>query len=194
MEHLWHDRWLDLRAVCRGHDRYRYAQPHRQQRGDGLLRPDLGQCQRHWRDGLARHGRRRDQEGAPDHGRPRRGGQHDQGHHQGCGDCLGRDCGRQPLRFIHHRCGYVRRCASGVPQSWTSIRVSETGVFIGLLLGGALPWLFSSLSIRAVSRAAGQIVRRSAPAVPHPGHHGRHRASRTMRAWSVSPPARRRRN
>ncbi|MFH2102707.1 MAG: sodium-translocating pyrophosphatase [Chloroflexota bacterium] len=39
-----------------------------------------------------------------------------------------------------------------------SIRVSETGVFIGLLLGGALPWLFSSLSIRAVSRAAGLVV------------------------------------
>jgi K(+)-stimulated pyrophosphate-energized sodium pump len=39
-----------------------------------------------------------------------------------------------------------------------SIRVSETKVFIGLLLGGALPWLFSSLSIRAVSRAASQIV------------------------------------
>ncbi|RPI85312.1 MAG: sodium-translocating pyrophosphatase [Chloroflexi bacterium] len=39
-----------------------------------------------------------------------------------------------------------------------SIRVSEVAVFIGLLLGGALPWLFSSLSIRAVSRAAGLIV------------------------------------
>ncbi len=39
-----------------------------------------------------------------------------------------------------------------------SIRVSDTKVFVGLLLGGALPWLFSSLSIRAVSRAAGQIV------------------------------------
>ncbi|MBN1888253.1 MAG: sodium/proton-translocating pyrophosphatase, partial [Thermoflexales bacterium] len=30
----------------------------------------------------------------------------------------------------------------------TGIRVSDTRVFIGLLLGGALPWLFSSLSIR----------------------------------------------
>jgi K(+)-stimulated pyrophosphate-energized sodium pump len=40
----------------------------------------------------------------------------------------------------------------------TAIRVSDTKVFIGFLLGGALPWLFSSLSIRAVSRAAGQIV------------------------------------
>jgi K(+)-stimulated pyrophosphate-energized sodium pump len=39
-----------------------------------------------------------------------------------------------------------------------AIRLSETHVFIGLLLGGALPWLFSSLSIRAVSRAAGLIV------------------------------------
>ena len=45
----------------------------------------------------------------------------------------------------------------GVPKM-EFIRVSETAVFIGLLLGGALPWLFSSLSIRAVSRAAGLIV------------------------------------
>jgi K(+)-stimulated pyrophosphate-energized sodium pump len=36
--------------------------------------------------------------------------------------------------------------------------VSDTRVFIGLLIGGALPWLFSSLSIRAVTRAAGLIV------------------------------------
>ena len=40
----------------------------------------------------------------------------------------------------------------------TGIRVSETSVFIGLLLGGALPWLFGSLSIKAVSRAASLIV------------------------------------
>ncbi|PKO18364.1 MAG: sodium-translocating pyrophosphatase [Chloroflexi bacterium HGW-Chloroflexi-10] len=39
-----------------------------------------------------------------------------------------------------------------------SIRISETRVFVGLLLGGALPWLFSSLNIRAVSRAASQVV------------------------------------
>ncbi len=38
------------------------------------------------------------------------------------------------------------------------IRVSVPTVFIGLLIGGALPWLFSSLSIRSVSRAAGQMV------------------------------------
>jgi K(+)-stimulated pyrophosphate-energized sodium pump len=39
-----------------------------------------------------------------------------------------------------------------------AIRISDIKVFIGFLLGGALPWLFSALSIRAVSRAAGMIV------------------------------------
>ncbi|MBI4928517.1 MAG: sodium-translocating pyrophosphatase, partial [Anaerolineae bacterium] len=38
------------------------------------------------------------------------------------------------------------------------IDIASTRVFIGFLIGGALPWLFSSLSIKAVSRAAGQIV------------------------------------
>ncbi len=46
----------------------------------------------------------------------------------------------------------------GVQNIMTSIRVSDTKVFIGLLLGGALPWLFSSLSLKAVARAAGLIV------------------------------------
>ena len=40
----------------------------------------------------------------------------------------------------------------------TGINISDTRVFTGFLLGGALPWLFSSLSIRAVSRAAAKIV------------------------------------
>ncbi len=40
----------------------------------------------------------------------------------------------------------------------TGIRVSVPMVFIGFLIGGAVPWLFSSLAIKAVARAAGQIV------------------------------------
>jgi K(+)-stimulated pyrophosphate-energized sodium pump len=40
----------------------------------------------------------------------------------------------------------------------TGINISDTKVFVGLLIGGALPWLFSSISIRAVSRAASLIV------------------------------------
>jgi K(+)-stimulated pyrophosphate-energized sodium pump len=46
----------------------------------------------------------------------------------------------------------------GIQNVMTAIRLSETKVFVGLLLGGALPWLFSSLSLRAVTRAAGLIV------------------------------------
>jgi K(+)-stimulated pyrophosphate-energized sodium pump len=38
------------------------------------------------------------------------------------------------------------------------IRIDQPMVFVGLLLGGALPWLFSSFAIRAVSRAATLIV------------------------------------
>jgi K(+)-stimulated pyrophosphate-energized sodium pump len=38
------------------------------------------------------------------------------------------------------------------------INVAEPTVFIGLLIGGAIPFLFSSLTIRAVARAAAQIV------------------------------------
>ncbi|MBI4727044.1 sodium-translocating pyrophosphatase [candidate division TA06 bacterium] len=46
----------------------------------------------------------------------------------------------------------------GLSEVMSGIDISKTKVFIGFLLGGALPWLFSSLSIRAVSRAAAQIV------------------------------------
>jgi len=38
------------------------------------------------------------------------------------------------------------------------IRISIPMVFVGFLIGGALPWLFSSFSIQAVSRAASLIV------------------------------------
>ena len=38
------------------------------------------------------------------------------------------------------------------------IRIDIPQVFVGMLLGGALPWLFSSFAIQAVSRAASLIV------------------------------------
>ncbi len=40
----------------------------------------------------------------------------------------------------------------------TGIRVSMPLVLVGLLIGGAIPWLFSSLTLNAVSRAASLIV------------------------------------
>ncbi len=47
--------------------------------------------------------------------------------------------------------------AMGAPVM-DSIRISAPMIFVGFLIGGALPWLFSSFAIRAVSRAAGEIV------------------------------------
>ncbi|HET7010082.1 MAG TPA: sodium-translocating pyrophosphatase [Anaerolineales bacterium] len=38
------------------------------------------------------------------------------------------------------------------------IRIDLPQVFVGMLIGGALPWLFSSFAIQAVARAAGLIV------------------------------------
>ncbi len=40
----------------------------------------------------------------------------------------------------------------------TGIRISQPVVFIGFLIGGAVPWLFSGLCINAVTRAASLIV------------------------------------
>jgi K(+)-stimulated pyrophosphate-energized sodium pump len=43
-------------------------------------------------------------------------------------------------------------------MSFTGIRVSLPMVFAGFLIGGAIPWMFSSQAINAVARAAGMIV------------------------------------
>jgi K(+)-stimulated pyrophosphate-energized sodium pump len=40
----------------------------------------------------------------------------------------------------------------------TGIRIDVPQVFVGMLVGGAIPWLFSSFAIQAVSRAASLIV------------------------------------
>ncbi|MFW9831353.1 MAG: sodium-translocating pyrophosphatase [Candidatus Thorarchaeota archaeon] len=49
--------------------------------------------------------------------------------------------------------------AAGIPNPLAlGIRIDNPLVLSGLLLGAALPWLFSSLAIRAVSRASTQII------------------------------------
>ena len=54
------------------------------------------------------------------------------------------------------------QAALGIPLSdqlsTLGIRVSVPQVFVGMLIGGAIPWLFSAFSIKAVSRAASLIV------------------------------------
>ena len=48
--------------------------------------------------------------------------------------------------------------ASGTLASLVKINVADPKTFIGLLIGGSVAFLFSSLAIRAVSRTAGTIV------------------------------------
>ena len=48
--------------------------------------------------------------------------------------------------------------AENLLLSATGIRISTPSIFIGMLIGGAIPWLFSSLTINSVARAAALIV------------------------------------
>ncbi len=50
----------------------------------------------------------------------------------------------------------VSAAALNDPLNW--LRLNEPTVFIGLLIGGAMPFLFSSMTIRAVSRTAFYII------------------------------------
>jgi K(+)-stimulated pyrophosphate-energized sodium pump len=50
------------------------------------------------------------------------------------------------------------KTAFGVGFEWPGIRVDQPNVLVGLLVGGAVAFLFSSLAIRAVGRAAAQVV------------------------------------
>jgi K(+)-stimulated pyrophosphate-energized sodium pump len=56
----------------------------------------------------------------------------------------------------------VQQANMGIPAAQTllatGIRISQPIVFIGALVGSSIPWLFSSLMINAVARAAGLIV------------------------------------
>ena len=90
---------------------------------------------------------------------PRRGGQHHQGRHQGLRHRLGRHRRRGPVRLLRrddHRADRhpPRRSATGSYP----INVADPKVFIGLLIGGSIAFIFSSLAIRAVSRTAGVVV------------------------------------
>ncbi len=73
------------------------------------------------------------------------------------------------------------------------IRVSVPQVFIGMLLGGALPWMFASLAINAVNRAAGLIVeevrRQFKSGVMEPKGSPKHKEPDYRQAVSISTEA-----
>ena len=157
-----------VRRLRRGHVRHRHVDADRQHHLDGRLRPRGRQRQRHRRNGLRQggDGRGEVQGSPPDPGRPRRGGQHHQGHHQGHRHRLGRDRGRVAVQQLH-RFGRLRRRRRNKRQISRSVydmvasmlTISDPTLFIGMLIGGAVPFLFSSMTIRAVGRAAFLIVK-----------------------------------
>ncbi|MFX1475912.1 MAG: sodium/proton-translocating pyrophosphatase, partial [Promethearchaeota archaeon] len=69
------------------------------------------------------------------------------------------------------------------------IRIDYPVVFTGLLIGAALPWLFSALTIRAVGRAAGQIVTEVRSQLKLPGIMSGKRKPDYSRAVSISTTA-----
>ena len=116
--------------------------------------------------GIAEMSRRVPRRARADHGQPRRRRQHHQGRHQGLRHRLGRHRRRRPVRQLHRdrrRPSSARsptNLKDGVVRArrrWP-INVADPKVFIGLLIGGAVPFLFSSLAIRAVGRTAGVVV------------------------------------
>ncbi len=56
---------------------------------------------------------------------------------------------------------FVQKALGFAKETWlmaTGIRISVPNVFIGMLIGGTIPWLFSSLTVNSVARVAGLIV------------------------------------
>jgi K(+)-stimulated pyrophosphate-energized sodium pump len=166
--------------------RHRHALHHRHHRGRGHLRPGGRQRGGHRRDVGRVRGRAR-----ADHGEPRRGGQHHQGRHQGLRHRLGRHRRRGAVRLLHRdRAGRAAEIAENFGVRLVlPINVADPKVFIGLLIGGAVPFIFSSLAIRAVGRTAGVVVQevravrrrqdhdRREEARLRPGHRHLHRAA-----------------
>ena len=91
------------------------------------------------------------------HRRARRGRQHDQGADQGLRGWLG-GAGRVPALLGLPRRGQTSSLTSRGRPPFQSVDLAKVAVFIGGFLGAMLVFLFSSLAIRAVGKAAGAII------------------------------------
>ncbi len=194
-----------LRRLRRGHDRHRHADPHRQHHLDGRVRPRGRQRQRHRRDGLRRGG-----DGAQEQGSYKRARQIladlDAVGNTTKAETKGIAIGSAVIAAVSLFASFIAVIAVGsedkISQMTTDQYLTEAGkltvadpmVFIGFLLGGAVPFLFSS---HADPRRRPRRLpdRQGMPrAVPRRGHLGRAPRSPTTAAWSTSAPPRRRRN
>ena len=94
----------------------------------------------------------------------------------------------------HRRTSASAAAGGALPAGWTfsNVNLASVPVFVGALLGAMLTYLFSSLAIKAVGRAAQNRHPGRARAVPRQSrHHGGHLQARLRRAASASSPARR---
>ena len=102
-------------------------------------------------------------EAAAHHGEPRRGRQHHEGGHEGLRDRFGGHRGGRVVLVVHRddqepaEPEHQRQRALHGTRS-TAINVANPKTFIGLLIGGSIAFLFSSLAIRAVGRTANVVV------------------------------------
>ena len=160
-------RHADLHRLRRGDVRHRHADPDRQHDQHGRLRPGGRQCQRHRRDGL----------------RPRGDGRGElQGTRQILADLdavgnttkaetKGIAIGSAVIAAVSLFASFIAVIAvksedkigdmtlSQYTNEAAQLSVAYPYVFVGALIGGVVPFLFSSMLIRAVGRAAFLIVK-----------------------------------
>ncbi len=137
-----------LRAVWRGDDRHRHAHADRQQRGDGLFGPITDNA-----NGIA------EMAGVTEGNARQTLADLDAVGNTTKAITKGVAIGSAVIAAVSLFGSFITDVSKIDPTALANgIRVSEPIVFIGFLIGGTIPWLFSSIAIKAVERAAGLIV------------------------------------
>ena len=158
----------DVRRLRRGHGRHRHAHAHRQHDLDGRVRPRGRQRQRHRRNGL-----RQGSDGRSEvQGSPANLADLDAVGNTTKAITKGIAIGSAVIAAVSLFNSFIVSVGSGgkgenehdhAIRSTTivanQLTLSDPRLFIGLLIGGAVPFLFSSMTIRAVGRAAFLIVK-----------------------------------
>ena len=123
------------------------------------------------------------------HRRTRRRGQHHEGRHQRLRHRLRRPGGAGALRLVRRGTASPFYALSRAPDGALEFSLKDPKVIIGLFIGGLLPFIFTAFSMDAVGKAAGAVVRGSAPpaASSSPASSKARTPPTTAPAWISSP-------